>query len=147
MHGGGCGQAAAGAMSRRGAKMEAVGWIVGAVIVAIVVAPFALSFVHRLRHRQRRRLVDSPRKIRIADAAAAAAAGACAERGHVRDGRRVRPDGDGGYLSWCKRCGTRLGRTRDGAWHAVQSGEGSGVGAAPAKMVAEEGLEPPTRGL
>lgn len=98
--------------------MEAI--VVGAIllILAIVLAPFAGSALRRAARHRRRKLVDSPRKISIL-AEHEAAAAECAERGHRRDGTKVRHDGDGGYVTVCRRCGIRLARSGPGEWHPL----------------------------
>jgi hypothetical protein len=102
--------------------MEVFGWIVGLVIAALIAAPFAASAIRRARRRHRRRLVNSPRKISIVRDSDAAMIG-CRDKGHVRDGRKVRHDGNGGYISVCKRCGVKVARDRGGTWHAAAEEE------------------------
>lgn len=101
--------------------MEAIAWVIALLIGAIVLAPFAGSLVRRVRHSRHRKIVDSPRKIRIAASDAAAGAAGCGTGEHVRNSARVRHDGKGGYVSVCSRCGIRLARTRHGEWHPLEA--------------------------
>jgi hypothetical protein len=114
--------------------MELLGWTLALLVAAVIAAPFIASAIRRAGRRRRRRLVNSPRKIRIVDEGGSADV-TCQDRGHARDGRKVRHDGGGGYVSVCKRCGAKLARDLHGTWHEVlegaagtEAGDGSGGG-------------------
>jgi hypothetical protein len=87
-------------------------WALGIAVALIFVPPLVWLLVKRFKHKQRRRLVDSPRKIAIVSAGDDAARG-CE---HQRSKSRARTAADGTVYSTCKRCGVTMKRLGPGEW-------------------------------
>lgn len=80
-------------------------------LVLLVGIPIAVTFYLKHERRQRRKLVNSPRKIGLASDEAPAAP--CE---HVRSRSRAKQASDGQFVSICKKCGVPMVRNGPGDW-------------------------------
>ena len=83
-------------------------------LVLFVAIPIAITFYLKHERRQRRKLVNSPRKIGLAGEEEDT--GPCE---HVRSRSRARQGPDGQFVSICKKCGVAMVRNGPGDWSAA----------------------------
>jgi hypothetical protein len=87
------------------------------LILLLVSTPFIVSGIGQWQHKGRQRLVDSRRRIHIADAQREAKQGGC---GHKRSRSRAQPGPRGKLVSVCKWCGAPMERRRQGDWVEIE---------------------------
>lgn len=80
-------------------------------LVVFVTVPIGVTFYLKHQRRQRRKLVNSPRKIGLAKDEVKAPP--CE---HLRSRSRARQTPDGAFVSTCKRCGVPMKRNGPGDW-------------------------------
>jgi predicted metalloprotease len=78
-------------------------------LIAFVAVPIGVTFFLKRERRQRRKLVDSPRKIALATEEEVAR-----ECDHLRSRSRARETAEGVIVSRCKKCGAAMRREGPG---------------------------------
>ena len=93
-------------------------WMFFLAITFVFVPPLAYIGFRRLQHSQRRKMVNGPRKIRVARDGDSAS-DPCA-KGHERSKRNARQNKDGVFVSVCRTCGAPMRRNGPGDWVVVE---------------------------
>ena len=102
---------------RRFSPISADGFLlfVLSVLVLFIAVPIGVTFYLKHERRQRRKLVNSPRKIGLASDEVVPR-----ECEHLRSRSRAKQSADGGFVSICKRCGVPMRRVGPGEWAVTQ---------------------------
>ena len=93
-------------------------WSFAVLLIFMFVPPLAMMALRRIQHSRRQKMVNGPRKIKVAREDDVSG-DPCAARGHQRSKRNVREGADGVYVSVCRTCGVRMRRNGPGDWEAV----------------------------
>jgi hypothetical protein len=86
-------------------------------ITFVFVPPLMLLSFRYVQGKRRRKLVNSPRKIKVMSDEERT--DPCAG-GHRRSKRNARPGPDGTYVSVCRTCGAPMRRTGPGDWVVIE---------------------------